>query len=59
MGYVALTMRPRPSNYSVGHKRLEPVPSNSSNNQQCYIRVSPGILQKIVEKFCIILAVTT
>ena len=28
MGYVALTTHLRPSNYSVGHKRLEREPSN-------------------------------
>ena len=33
MDYVALTTHPRPSNYSVGHKRLERVPSNSANGQ--------------------------
>ena len=32
MGYMALTMHPRPSNYSVGHKRLKRIPSNSSNH---------------------------
>ena len=32
MGCVALITRPRPSNYSVGHKRLEHVPSNSANH---------------------------
>ena len=32
MGYVTLTMHPRPSNYSVSHKRLERVPSNSANH---------------------------
>jgi hypothetical protein len=31
MGYVALTMHLWPSNYSIGHKRLERVLSNSSN----------------------------
>ena len=31
MGYVALTTYLRPSNYSVGHKSLECVPSNRSN----------------------------
>ena len=29
MGYVALTMHLRPSNYTIGHKRLEHVPINS------------------------------
>ena len=32
MGYVALTMHLWPSNYSVSHKRLKHVPSNSSNH---------------------------
>ena len=32
MGYVALTTHSRPSNYSVGHKRPERVPSNSANH---------------------------
>ena len=33
IGYVALTTHLRPSNYSVGHKRLERVPSNDSNHR--------------------------
>jgi hypothetical protein len=32
MGYVALTTHLRPCNYSVGHKRLERISSNSSNH---------------------------
>ena len=42
MGYVALTMHLRPSNYSIGHKRLERVPSNQSNHRsrQSFIRGS-------------------
>ena len=32
MGYVALTTHLRPSNYSIGHKRLKCVPSNNSNH---------------------------
>ena len=34
MGYVVLTTYLRPSNYSTGHKRLERVPSNSSNHRR-------------------------
>ena len=33
MGYAALTTHPRPSNYSVSHKRFQRVPSNSSNHR--------------------------
>ena len=33
MGYVAVTTHTRPNNYSVSHKRLEYVPSNSSNHR--------------------------
>ena len=34
LGYVVLTTYLRPSNYSADHKRLERVPSNSSNHRR-------------------------
>ena len=34
MGYMALTTHLRPSNYSVGYKRLECVSSNNSNHRR-------------------------
>ena len=41
MGYVALTTHLRPSNYSIGHKRLERVPSNNSNHRSSRVLLHP------------------
>ena len=49
MDYVAMTAHLWPSNYSVGHKRLERVPSNSANHCSRALLIESDVIHVAID----------